>query len=546
MHQIVARARPGDRVSRAYDVFIVAVAFVSIIPLMFRPGDVPAQVLHVLSAVDVVTVYILAFDYLLRWMTHDIRTGERSWRAFVKYPFTPAAILDLLSILPSLGVLPESFKFLRALRITKVLRYSKHMTLVANVFRAERRTLLSVLIVALVYIFICALFIFVNEPSTFDNFLDALYWSTITVTSVGYGDVYPTTDVGKVLSMVSAIVGVAIIALPAGIVTGSFLHEVRKSQADAKAYYPQFNRTPRHRGPRLRDGVRAVVRAHPKVVAYAVGMAACFAIDQALYQAVVHLGAPLWLDTVGTALAAILLEPAAGLIVGFANNLVLAIQFWNAGNLLYYCLSAITALAFGVLLRRGARITVRSLALLFAFVVLLEPVISAALSFTLAEGQLTTVAEQRYGALLTAAGLPWPAAAYGALLVDKLLDTLAVLVIVLIVRRAVVGRACDPQVWYAKRTASACAEADAPEPSASSRPAVAQPSAMPSSSSASSVASEPSVLSHPAAAQLPAIVPAASPEPHSGQPRSVVVPAGWRARRGARARATLRTANRRP
>ena len=70
-------------------------------------------------------------------MTHDIKTGKKGWRAFARYPFTPFAIIDLLAILPSLGVLPETFKVLRVLRVTKMFRYSKNLTIVANVFRAQ-------------------------------------------------------------------------------------------------------------------------------------------------------------------------------------------------------------------------------------------------------------------------------------------------------------------------------------------------------------------------------------------------------------------------
>ncbi len=88
--------------------------------------------------------------------------------------------------------------------------------------------------------------------------------------------------------------------------------------------------------------------------------AACVLLNEALYFAAGAFGAPVWLDTAGTALAAILLEPTAGLIVGFVNNLVLAWQFGN-GNLLYDCLSAITALVFGTLFARGRKVGLRSL-----------------------------------------------------------------------------------------------------------------------------------------------------------------------------------------
>ncbi|MEG0147236.1 MAG: hypothetical protein RR666_02115, partial [Raoultibacter sp.] len=81
--EIVQRAQPGDEASRIYDLFIVVVAFLSIAPLMFK------ETFPALEMLDVVTVYILFLDYILRWFTHDLRTGKTGWKAFLAYPFTP-------------------------------------------------------------------------------------------------------------------------------------------------------------------------------------------------------------------------------------------------------------------------------------------------------------------------------------------------------------------------------------------------------------------------------------------------------------------------
>ena len=465
---IVQRARPGDVVSHAYDVFIVAVAFLSIVPLMFRPQDMTPQMAVVLNMIDVVTVYLLFLDYILRWMTHDFKVGKAGklgkggWRVFARYPFTPLAIIDMLAILPSLGVLPESLKFLRVLRVTKMFRYSKNLTIVANVFRAQRNTLLSVLAVALMYIFVSGLVMFVNEPNTFDNFFDALYWATTALTTVGYGDVYPVTDLGKFISMASSLFGIAVIALPAGIITGGFLEQVRQRDEDAEAYFRADERDPfKGRTPFSYESVRAWAKAHPKAVAYGVTMLACVLVNEALYFAALALGAPVWLDTVGTALVAVLLEPAAALIVGFANNLVLAMQFGNAGNLLYYALSAITALVYGTVFARGRRITARSLGWAALFLVVVEALISTVLTFSLAGGQLTTAAEQLYGSVLRGLGAPEAAAVFGALLVDKLADTVVVFAVAMGAVRLVVGSRLDPARWFSRSVVRAKGEESA-------------------------------------------------------------------------------------
>ncbi len=455
--EIVQRAQPGDRLSHLYDIFIVFVAFLSIVPLMFGPQDAGSGLARGLNLLDIVTVYILFFDYIMRWATHDIRTGKKGWREFAKYPFTPLAIIDLLAILPSLGVLPETFKFLRVLRITKMFRYSKSLTIVANVFRSEKNTLLSVLVVALVYMFVSGLIMFVNEPDTFGTFFNALYWANTALTTIGYGDLSPTTDLGKLVSMVSAFFGMAVIALPAGIVTGGFLEQIRQSQQNREAY---FRTTERHQQAfKVRKekvgGPRAYFKAHPKVAAYAVTMAVCFLVDEVLYAVSVVFGTPVWLDTVGTALAAILLEPAAGLIIAFANNLVQAVQFGDAGNMLYYALGALAAIVFGTLYARGKKITLKSIAWTALILVGVGTAVSCVLAFAVSGGNLSTPTQHWYYELLGMAGLSGAPAIVATLFLDKLVDAAAVFVIVVFASRAIVGSRIDPKRWFGTESTQA-------------------------------------------------------------------------------------------
>lgn len=162
------------------------------------------------------------------------------------YPFTPMAIIDLHSILPGLNLINPSFKLLRLtrllkiVRLLKIMRYSAKMRMFGNVLRKERHVLLAVLVLALFYIFITALVMFNSEPhinpatgeETFHSFFDALYWATVTLTIVGYGDLCPVTEIGRVVSMLSSLFGVAIIALPSGVITAPYLEELRNDGKD--------------------------------------------------------------------------------------------------------------------------------------------------------------------------------------------------------------------------------------------------------------------------------------------------------------------------
>lgn len=227
IYTLIEKSQPGDKASKIYDWYIMAVCLLSVAPLMSREST-PA-----LAFLETATVYLLFFDYILRWMTHDWRMHTHSPWAFVLYPFTPFAVMDLLGILPTLGLLPPSFMVLRLLRLSKIAHYSKSCQRIANVFRKQAKLLLSVLMIAVAYIFVSALIMFVYEPAeNFPTFFDSLYWATTALTTVGYGDIYPCTQLGKFVSMLSSFFGVAVIAMPASIVTAGFMDELNRGFAE--------------------------------------------------------------------------------------------------------------------------------------------------------------------------------------------------------------------------------------------------------------------------------------------------------------------------
>lgn len=221
--------------SRIYDVWMFIVIMVSILPLM------TINTYPIFFYTEYITAIIFIVDYLLRWGTADLKLKE-GWKSFLVYPFTLMAIIDLLSILPSLHVISSSFKIfrlsrlLKIVRLLKIFRYTNKITIFMGVIKKEKNVLLSVLVLASFYIFLTALIMFNTEPHinpntgavTFNSFFDALYWATVTLTTVGYGDLCPVTELGRFISMLSAIFGVAIIALPSGVITASYMDELRK------------------------------------------------------------------------------------------------------------------------------------------------------------------------------------------------------------------------------------------------------------------------------------------------------------------------------
>ena len=234
IYEIIEQGRNGDRISIAYDVVMLIAIAVSIIPLMFVEDT------RAFRIIEQITVSLFILDYLLRWITADYRLERGGW-SFVLYPFTGWAIIDLLSILPGFTMLGKGFKILRItrllriLRLFKFIRYSDKIQVLGRVVRKEKGVLLTVLGIAVFYVFLTALIMFNAEPHinpvtgnvTFEDFFDALYWATVTLTTVGYGDMIPVTDIGRFVSMLSSLFGVAVIALPSGVITASYLEELR-------------------------------------------------------------------------------------------------------------------------------------------------------------------------------------------------------------------------------------------------------------------------------------------------------------------------------
>lgn len=231
---IIEKDSQNNVVSKVYDAFMLLSIILSILPLMFT-AELPW-----FKLTDKVTTIVFIVDYLLRWMTADFKLNKKGW-SFVAYPFTPMSIIDMMSILPGLNVLSPAFKLFRlsrifrVFRLLKLLRYTDKVRLFLNVIKKEKNVLFSVLVIAVFYIFLTALIMFNAEPrinpktgtETFSSFFDALYWATVTLTTVGYGDLCPVTDLGRFISMLSSLFGVAIIALPSGVITASYLDELR-------------------------------------------------------------------------------------------------------------------------------------------------------------------------------------------------------------------------------------------------------------------------------------------------------------------------------
>lgn len=231
--EIIETSEEKDKISSIYDAIMLLAIIISIVPLAFKKS------FAIFQYTDIVTTVLFIVDYVLRLITADYKLKDHSAISFVKYPFTPWAIIDLVSILPTISAVNSGFKLFRLFRIFrtfrifrvfKAFRYSKSITIIAKVINNSKEALLAVCTLAIGYILVSALVIFSVEGDSFNSFFDAVYWATVSLTTVGYGDIYPVTTAGRVITMISSMFGIAVVALPAGIITARYLEALTEEK----------------------------------------------------------------------------------------------------------------------------------------------------------------------------------------------------------------------------------------------------------------------------------------------------------------------------
>ena len=226
--EIIEASHANDLASHVYDIMILVCVVVGLLPLTIKVENPYSRM------IDFFTAIIFLFDYCARLFTADYKMGIKCTAAYVAYFLSPLAIIDLLSIIPVLALFfPTNntialFRIFRIFRVLKLIRYSKTMRTIENVLRKVKNQLFAVLLLVLVYIVATAMFMFQIEPDLFGNFFDALYWSTVSITTIGYGDITPQTTIGQFITMISSLVGMAVIALPTGIITAAYTDELKR------------------------------------------------------------------------------------------------------------------------------------------------------------------------------------------------------------------------------------------------------------------------------------------------------------------------------
>jgi voltage-gated potassium channel len=203
-----------------------------------------------LAVFEVFSVVVFSIEYLTRvWFAPRHPSGRftRPILGRLRFAFTPMALVDLVAILPFyLGFfLKLDLRFLRALRLVRVFKLSRHssaMDILLTVLRQEARSFGAALSILLVILILASSGMYLVEhdaqPEAFGSIPAAMWWAVATLTTVGYGDVTPVTVPGKLFGSMVTVVGVGMVALPAGILSSAFSDHLRRQRAAAAASCP--------------------------------------------------------------------------------------------------------------------------------------------------------------------------------------------------------------------------------------------------------------------------------------------------------------------
>jgi len=242
----VLETHDNERVGRLINAFLMLLIFLNVIVIIASSeAQINQKFHHVFVVFEIFSLIIFTLEYLLRaWVSIEKAGFSHPIKGRIKYLLTPMALIDLLAILPSvflfLGADLLILRALRLIRLFKLTRYSRSMDLLLTVARQEADTILSAIFILIILIIIAATGIFMIEgdaqPKEFGSIPRALWWATVTLTTVGYGDVVPITTMGRILGIFIVITGIGIAALPAGILASGFTTEISRRRERYKTF----------------------------------------------------------------------------------------------------------------------------------------------------------------------------------------------------------------------------------------------------------------------------------------------------------------------
>ncbi|MBL7048782.1 MAG: ion transporter [Nitrospira sp.] len=241
VNEILDKSSDNDFPSRIFDIFIVTLIAINVVCVILETvQSIHAEYYHLFIILDTISIAVFIIEYILRvWSCTVHEKFSRPVIGRLRFMVTPMAIIDLLAIVPFFllfadldGRILRAVRLFRLFRLFKLGRYSESFKTLNNVLRAKKEGLaVNAFILFMLLIISSSLIYFLeheSQPEAFSSIPAAMWWGVATLTTVGYGDIYPITITGKIVGAFIAMLGIAMFALPAGVLASGFSDELRK------------------------------------------------------------------------------------------------------------------------------------------------------------------------------------------------------------------------------------------------------------------------------------------------------------------------------
>jgi voltage-gated potassium channel len=242
LFQIIEKASSDDKLSRIFDFFILTLITLNVLCIMIETVEPIGKAYRLFfDNFELFSIIIFTCEYLLRiWTCTCNKKYNHPIYGRIKFAFTPLILIDLIAILPfylPLFIIMDlrfmrAFRLFRVFRLFKIGRYSDAMKTFGKVLNAKKEELGITFFIIMILLIVCSSIMYFAEneaqPHAFSSIPAAMWWGVSTLTTVGYGDIYPVTFIGKFFGSIIALLGIGMFALPAGILGSGFVNELRK------------------------------------------------------------------------------------------------------------------------------------------------------------------------------------------------------------------------------------------------------------------------------------------------------------------------------
>ena len=242
-YEVLEKAGGDDRLSAALDIVLIVVIVANMAAVVLESFDgLYDRFQDWFYLLEVVSVAMFTVELLLRLWTCDfLRPQSSRVGAVVRFLVSPIGIIDLLAILPFYlpFLIPDLrvvrvLRLVRFLRLLKLTRYTRSVMTMGAVVRERRHELLVAVFLTVLLLMVASTLMYYLEsqvqPEAFPNILSSMWWAVATLTTIGYGDVFPVTDWGRLLSGIIAILGIGLVALPTAIISSGFVEALARTK----------------------------------------------------------------------------------------------------------------------------------------------------------------------------------------------------------------------------------------------------------------------------------------------------------------------------